>query len=154
MDQLIASIEKNTSLLAPLTSIEKNTRPLPQIPLEVKYKTNNYRMDLVDTIDLSDGNYVMGVTSFNTYNSIFNITSKNNKLIYFDGVVWKEIVLQIGAYEITQINDEIYRQLAIEYNLTNETESPIILEPNRATLGSIIRLEDGFKNDFTKTNTL
>ena len=58
-----------------LSEIEKNTRPLPQIPLEVKYNTNYHRMNLTDSIDLSDGNYVIGVTSFNTYNSIFNVTS-------------------------------------------------------------------------------
>ena len=68
-----------------LSDIEKNTRPLPQIPLEVKYNTNHYRMNLTDSIDLTDGNYVIGVTSFTTYNSFFNITSKNNKIVYFDG---------------------------------------------------------------------
>ena len=62
-----------------LSQIEKNTRTLPQIPIEVRYNTNFYRLPLEESIDLSDGNYVMGVTSFNTYNSIFNITSKNNK---------------------------------------------------------------------------
>ena len=52
-----------------LTNIKKNTRPLPQIPFEVKYKTNHFRMELQDSIDLTDDNYVIGVTSFNTYNS-------------------------------------------------------------------------------------
>ena len=63
-----------------LSQIEKNTRQLPQIAMEVKFNTNFYRMPLNQSIDLSDGSYVMGVISFNTYNSIFNITSKNNKL--------------------------------------------------------------------------
>ena len=131
-----------------LTDIEKNTRPLPQIPLEVKYKTNHFKMDLQDSIDLTDGNYVIGVSSFNTYNSIFNVTSKNNKIIYFDGLMyWKEILLPPGAYEIEQINDEIARQLSLE-------ESPIILEANTATLHSIIRLSGGYKVDFTQPNTL
>ena len=131
-----------------LTDIEKNTRPLPQITLEVKYKTNHFKMDLQDSIDLTDGNYVIGVSSFNTYNSIFNVTSKNNKIIYFDGLMyWKEILLPLGAYEIEQINDEIARQLSFE-------ESPIILEANTATLHSIIRLNNGFKVDFTQPNTL
>ena len=131
-----------------LTDIEKNTQPLPQIPLEVKYKTNHFKMDPQDSIDLTDGNYVIGVSSFNTYNSIFNVTSKNNKIIYFDGLMyWKEIILPPGAYEIEQINDEIARQLSFE-------ESPIILEANTATLHSIIRLSSGFKVDFTQPNTL
>ena len=53
--------------------------------MEVKYNTNFYRMPLNQSLDLSDGNYVMGVISFNTYNSIFNITSKNNKIFYYNG---------------------------------------------------------------------
>ena len=44
--------------------------------MEVNFNTNFYRMPLNQSIDLSDGNYVMGVISFNTYNSIFNITDK------------------------------------------------------------------------------
>ena len=99
-----------------LIQIEKNTRPLPQIPIEVEYKTNEYRLDLLDSIDLSDGNYVMGVTSFNTYNSIFNVTSKNNKIEYFDGLNWKEIEFEITPFffnclsgnktDFTQLSDE------------------------------------------------
>ena len=44
-----------------LSQIEKNTRSLPQIAMEVKFNTNFYRMPLNQSIDLSDGNYVMGV---------------------------------------------------------------------------------------------
>ena len=74
-------------------------------------------MDLLDSYDLSDGNFVIGVTFFNFFNSIFNVTSKNNKIVYFDGLNWKEIVFPYGAYEIEQINDEIVRQLSLEVNL-------------------------------------
>ena len=135
-----------------LSEIEKNTRPLPQIPLEVKYNTNYHRMNLTDSIDLSDGNYVIGVTSFNTYNSIFNVTSKNNRFIYYDSVMgMKEIILLPGAYEIDQINAEISRQIMNESILS---ESPITIEADTSTLRSIIRLKDSFSVDFTFSNTL
>ena len=62
-----------------LSQTEKNTRTLPQIPIEVRYNTNFYRLPLEESIDLSDGNYVMGVILFNTYNSIFNITEKKQQ---------------------------------------------------------------------------
>ena len=98
-----------------LADIEKNTRPLPQIPLEVKLKTNHYKMDLQESIDLTDGNYEIGVSSFNPYSSFFNVTSENNEIIFFDGLLyWKILVLPPGAYEIEQINDEISRQLQVE----------------------------------------
>ena len=113
-------------------------------------------MVLQDSIDLTDGNYVIGVSSFNTYNSIFNVTSENNKIIYFDGLLyWKEIVLPPGAYEIEQINDEIARHFAAKsLNYIPVDSAPIKLEANTATLHSIIRLSDGHKVDFTQPNTL
>ena len=81
--------------------MEKNSRPLPQIPLEVKYETNHIKIDLQDSIDLTDGTYVIGVSYFNTYISIFTITSKNNKIIVFEWLLyWKVLVLLRGAYGI------------------------------------------------------
>ena len=111
-------------------------------------------MDLLDSIELSYGNYVMGVTSFNTHNSIFNITSKNNKNVFFDGLKWKEIVFSYGAYKIEHNNDEIVRQLSLDLNFTVETESPIILEAKTATLHSMIHLADIYQIDFTQPKTL
>ena len=113
-------------------------------------------MDLQDSIDLTDGNYITGVSSFNTYNSIFNVTSENNKIIYFDGLMyWTEFTLPPGAYEIEQINDEIARHFAAEsFNYIAIDSAPIKLEANTATLHSIIRLNDGYKVDFTQPNTL
>ena len=99
-----------------LSQIEKNTRSLPQIAMEVKFNTNFYRMPLNRSIDLSDGNYVMGVISFNTYNSIFNITEKNNLLYYNDTINNYVITLPYGAYEISQINEEVFRQISNVHN--------------------------------------
>ena len=70
--------------------------------MEVKFNTNFYRMPLNQSLDLSDGNYVMGEKSFNTYNSIFNITEKNNLLYYHDRTTNFIITLSYGAYEISQ----------------------------------------------------
>ena len=136
-----------------LTDTEKNTRPLPQIPLAAKYKTNHFKMDLQDSIDLTDGNYVIGVSSFNTYNSIFNVTSENNRIIYFDGLMyWKKFTLPPGAYEIEQTNDEISRQLQDEAESLGD--NPVVPEANTATLHSIIHLKFGFKIDFSQSVTL
>ena len=136
-----------------LADIEKKTRPLPQIHLEVKLKTNHYKMDLQESIDLTYGNYEIGVSSFNPYNSIFNVTSENNKIIFFDGLLyWKILVLPPGAYEIEQINDEISRQLQVEAESLGD--NPIQLEANIGTLHSIMSLKFGFKIDFSQSGTL
>ena len=96
----------------------------------------------------------MGITSFNTYNSIFNITSKNKKINHFDGSLLSKTVFLYRTYEIDQINDEICRQLSVELQLSNPKESPIILNANTATLHSIIYLTNGYKIDFSQPKTL
>ena len=77
--------------------IEKNTRQLPQIATKIKFIKNVIRMPSNDSIDLPDGSYVMEVINFSIYNSIFNITSKNNKLYYYDGTNSNVIPLTYGA---------------------------------------------------------
>ena len=137
-----------------LTEIEKNTRPLPQIPMSIEFKTLKHRENLINTLGLTDGDYTIALRSFITYYSIDNVNNTNNKIIYFDGLLWKEIVFPNGLYEINQINDEIVRQLSLELDFTDSSQSPIILEPNEATGHSIIRLTNGYKIDFTQANTL
>ena len=109
-------------------------------------------MDFQDSIDLKDGNYVIGISAFNTYNSIFNITSENNKLMVFDGLLyWKVLVIPPGAYEIEQINDEITRQLQTEAESLGDNHK--VLEDNTATLHSVIYLKLGYKIDFSQPVT-
>ena len=137
-----------------LSQIEKNTRSLPQIAMEVKFNSNFYRMSLNRSIDLSDGSYVMGVISFNTYNSIFNITEKNNLLYYNDTINNYIITLPYGAYEISQINEEVFRQISNVHNISDISLSPIKISANESTLHSVIDIDINYSIDFRKENTL
>jgi len=51
-------------------------------------------------IDLSDGDYKLGLMDFETYHMISNVNSSNNKF-YFDK---ERIVIPEGSYEIRDIN--------------------------------------------------
>jgi len=53
-------------------------------------------------VDLSDGDYELGLTDFETYYTIPNVNSSNNKF-YFDKDE-KEIVIPEGSYELHDIN--------------------------------------------------
>ena len=57
-------------------------------------------------IDLSDGDYELNLTDFETYYTISNVNSLNNKF-YFDEND-KEIVIPEGSYEIHHINKYIF----------------------------------------------
>ena len=69
--------------------------------------------------------YEAAFLSLETYNSIPNITAKNNIFKYSNdsGVSWKIISLDKDAYEINQINDEIQLQMIMnnDYDAANKT---------------------------------
>ena len=53
-------------------------------------------------LDLSDGDYELGLTNFETYNTIPNVNSTNNKFYFDDN---DEIVaIPVGSYELNAIN--------------------------------------------------
>src|SRR5580765_8258917 len=60
-------------------------------------------------IDLNDGDYELGLTDFETYNTIPNVNSSNNKF-YFD-TNNREITIPEGSYELHAINENLKRAI-------------------------------------------
>lgn len=147
-----------------LSQIDKNTRSKPQQTLEFKMNTNREKFYMDETLMLDDGNYMLGVILFGTYNSIPNITSKNNLLTYSinNGSSWKQIFIPIGPHEIEAINNEVHRQLEINGDVFNNEDNgyPIEITANINTFKTIIECKTGpgisnvFHIDFTQPNSL
>ncbi|KAL6268306.1 hypothetical protein P5V15_001429 [Pogonomyrmex californicus] len=53
-------------------------------------------------LNLSDDDYELGFTNFETYNTILNVDSTNNKFYY--GVNYKTIAIPEGSYELSAID--------------------------------------------------
>jgi len=98
--------------------------------------------------------YEAALLSLDTYNSITNITAnKNNVLKYStdDGITWKTITLNTGAYELQAINNEIKRQIISN----GDDESAINITANISRLTSIINIDNPrYKVDFSVDNSL
>src|SRR5574338_557723 len=64
---------------------------------------------------LKGDRWTVGLVSLETYNSIPNITEKNNVFTYStdSGVTWKTLTLSVGSYEIEEINSEIHRLMRL-----------------------------------------
>src|SRR5436190_9251624 len=60
-------------------------------------------------IDLNDDDYELGLANFETYHTIPNVNSSNNKF-YFDKND-KKITIPEGTYEIDAINEYLKRTL-------------------------------------------
>ena len=88
--------------------------------------TTDFTTNLDDPIYLDKNkNYVAAFKSLFTYNSVPNITQSNNKFRYSsdNGSTYKTIILPIGAYEVTEINSEIQRQMILndDYDKSNDS---------------------------------
>lgn len=72
-----------------------------------------------------NGEYEAALAHLETYNSIPNITRKNNIFKYSTdrGTSWKIITLPIDAYEFSQIVDEIQRQMTLNDDYDKEKTS-------------------------------
>jgi len=98
--------------------------------------------------------YEAALLSLDTYNSIPNISvNKNNIFTYStdDGVSWKAVALNTGAYELQAINNEIKRQI-----ITNGDDgSALNLTANISRLTSIVTIEKPtYKVDFSVVNSI
>ena len=102
-----------------------------------------------------DGTWGLALQNISTYNSIPNIDNTNNVFKYFNGTTWKTITIGIGSYEIDELNSEITRLMKINGDYDSVNDMPYItIEPNLSRLTSEIHLNNGYKVDFTTTNSL
>lgn len=83
--------------------------------------------------------YVLGLIALHTYNTIPNITEKNNKF-YYDN---KVIAIPVGCYEITDID---------EYLKTGMPKDSLSLKPNNNTLK--VEIESKHRIDFRQEGTI
>lgn len=99
-----------------------------------------------------NGEYEMCMLSLQTYNSIPNVTNKNNVLTYSVTPVignigmWNEIVIPEGTYDIMDLQEYIDEQLRVKEGETHE----FVLTPNSNTmkvlLKSSVSIDFGAKN--------
>jgi hypothetical protein len=101
--------------------------------------------------------YEMALVNLETYYSFPNINASNNNFCYSpdNGVMWVNINIPEGSYEIVDINEYIqrvmrenghYNFVADEYNIT--------LEPNNNTLKAVLDISTNYKVDLTTTNSI
>lgn len=105
-------------------------------------------------IDLSDGEYELGLTTMETYNTIPNVTSTNNKFYFDDND--EEITIPEGSYELEAIGAYLKRAILQRREKkkknSEEHEYPLSLRPNVNTMRSEIRC--AFRINFAKPNTI
>ena len=107
---------------------------------------------------MTDDDYELGLTNFETYNAIPNVTSSNNNF-YFDNDD-KKITIPEGSYELRVMNNYLKRAI-LQYGITDgkkeenddyDVEYPIVLRGNLSTLKS--ELKCAYRINFSKPRNI
>ena len=121
------------------------------LTLTLRGKSNLLAADFSPPIDLSDGEYELGLTTFETYNTIPNVTSTNNKFYYGDNN--EEITIPEGSYEIDAIAEYLKRAMLQKWGKTSDDKREIfLLRQNNNTMRT--ELKCIFWINFTVPDTI
>ena len=120
------------------------------LTLTLTGKSSVLAVSYFPAIDLSDGDYELGLTDFETYHTIPNVSSKNNKF-YFDNDD-KEITIPEGSYEIQAIEEYLRRAILQYYSSKELNDDAITLHANHNTLKSEIKCI--YRINFSKPNNI
>lgn len=130
---------------------------MTQIPITLSSRSTDFTTHFPTPILLNKNKrYEAAFLSLETWNSIPNITNKNNNFTYSvdNGTTWKSIKLRKGAYEIDQINDEIQRQMIVSRDYNDTTES-VYINISTFTLLCIIEISNPtYKIKFDVENSI
>ena len=120
---LLLSITKNCEMLL------KQTDTKPQETLEFKMTKARATFHINPTVEVKE-DWMIGLTSFEVYNSIFNATEENREFELYEFLDEKS-----GGVSIIKIRNEIEKDLGISditaTDLQGETIGPIIITENR-----------------------
>ena len=94
--------------------------------------------------------YVIGLFSSDIWYSWYNVESKNNTFRYYNGRVWAKILLQPGAYNITDIDKEIKRLIKVN----GDEPDNVSISPNYNTLKCRVTVSGGYKIDFAQKDSI
>ena len=119
-EDLLLSITKNCETL-----IEQTQRKAEET-LEFKMNKSRETFHFKPPFQIH-GDWMIGLTNLEVYNSIFNITEENNKF-----ELYKFPDEKAGGVTYTKVRDEIEKELDIEYitaaDLQDDIKAPIIIE--------------------------
>nr|XP_012222208.1 PREDICTED: uncharacterized protein LOC105672076 [Linepithema humile] len=126
-------------------ALENNTVALPR---EVYLPHTNVAVPFA-LVDLSDGDYELGLTTMETYNTIPKVTVANNKFYFDDND--EEITIPEGSYKLDAIASYLKRAIQ-KRGKSEEQDYPLSIHPNVNTMKSEIMC--AFRINFAKSNTI
>ena len=91
------------------------------LTLTLSGKSTVLAANYFSAIDLSDGDYELGLAIFETYRTIPNVNESNNKFYFAKDDA--EITIPKGSYEVQDINEFLKRAILRKYSHRDALES-------------------------------
>ena len=125
-----------------LEQIAFNTRPKIEVHLLIVMKESTHEEHLSQPLQTNNKQFKIAITFLSGYNSLFNVSDKNNKFYFVKSIADDEyikVTIRPGIYEIEALDLEIKRVVTDEGHY-NESDYPFHIKPDFNTLGSIIEI--------------
>ena len=124
-----------------LEQIAFNTRPKIEEHMLIVMNKSIHEEHLSQPLQTNNKQFKIAVTILTTYNSLYNVTEKNNKFYFTKSLddEFIQVTIPHGSYEIEALDDEIKR-IIIEGGYYTKVDYPFKIKPNFTTLGSIIEI--------------
>jgi len=128
-----------------LEKIAENTSLRPTFQIVLTGVGSRLETTFIPPLDFHVGcKYEIALASLETYYSFPNIDASNNSLkVLIDTGKWVEIVIPIGSYELSDINQECQRQIVEKGGKKDDVQ----FTPNLNTLKCIMTLKEGIEVD-------
>ena len=116
----------NAETVSNFAQLQNNTNYKFARTISFNSKDTNFTYLLNETIHLNPNMiFTAKMNSFSGWNTIVNVDSTNNLFRYStdNGTTWKLITIPQGAFDVTQIRDEIKRVMVLnnDWNSTTQT---------------------------------
>ena len=94
-----------------LEQIAFNTRSKIEEHILINMKKSTHEEHLSQPLQTNNKQFKIAVTFLTTYNSLYNVTEKNNKFYFTKSLddEFIQIIIPHGSYEIEALDDEIKR---------------------------------------------
>lgn len=126
---------------------------LSSVDRKASETSDNFTLSFTTPIEIP-GNWTMGLESLGIWYSWYNISSdyNNQTFHYYNGSVWKDIVVPSGLYSIEDYNRYIQSQMKAnsDYTVVSGVDTfYITVSPNYNTFKLDIILSGGYQVDLT-----
>ena len=128
-----------------LKKISKNTSPKPSFQIVLTGVGSRLNTSFSPPLNFEKGcKFEIALSSLETYYSFPNIDETNNKLKIKIKSKFYNIVIPIGCYELSGINEEIQRQVV----MNGGNKDDVLILPNNNTFHSVLYLKNNTEVDF------